>query len=389
MKFFKALIITFSCLCIPFCASASQKFKSFQIEDFELAMQGPVTRFVFMIKDNVFLNTESKTPSFLETLGNAALSPVHYLFQANLYDTSNAGPAINLGHVFDYTDKSPVKTWASVIATPSSLILGSCLKGLSLLMHKEARNHNSAISLYFKDKTPPSKANYNVLEKCNLAPFSKQRSMCLNLPKGPLVHPNIKNDIKALKEIAKIFKKYNIPFWLDDGTCLGAYRHAGLIAWDYDVDLSILQADFENAKAALKELDPELYILQDWSGSDRPKSYLRVFVKENASLIDVYTYDISAEKGTVRYIFSLENSFFIPEKWKSRERKLMTPKPISWLFPLKKASFEGVEVYVPNQIEKWLQSKYGKDISPARIWDEKKQQYLKVEGHPYWETSPI
>ncbi len=389
MKYHKALTVFLYALCAPFLASASPKLKSFQIEDFELAMQGPVTRFIFIIKDNAYLNTESEDPSLLEAIGNAALSPIHYLFQANRYDTSKPGPATNLGHVFDYKKNRALKTWTSVIATPSSLILGSCLKGLSLLVHKDSRIHQEAIGLYFKDKTPPSKANYNVLEKCGLASFSQEVSPCLNLPKGPLVHPSIKEDIKGLKAISKIFKKYNIPFWLDDGTCLGAYRHAGLIAWDYDVDMSILQPDFENAKAALQELDPELYVLQDWSGSVSPRTYLRVFVKKNSSLIDIYTYNISPEKGTVNYIFSLEHSFFIPEKWKARERNLVHPKPISWLFPLKKTSFEGVEVYVPNQAEKWLQSKYGEDISPARTWDEKKQQYLKVEGHPYWEKSPI
>src|SRR5690606_9383215 len=52
----------------------------------------------------------------------------------------------------------------------------------------------------------------------------------------------------ALAEIAAIFKKANIPFWVDCGTCLGAYRYGGIIPWDHDIDISILEPDSDNAR---------------------------------------------------------------------------------------------------------------------------------------------
>ena len=36
-----------------------------------------------------------------------------------------------------------------------------------------------------------------------------------------------------------LFEKYDIRYWLDDGTLLGIIRDGGFIPWDHDVDLGI------------------------------------------------------------------------------------------------------------------------------------------------------
>lgn len=373
----------------PILAHPEAKLKQFQIEDFELAMQGPAARAVFLVKDNTFLNTTSKNPRLLEKLSELAFSPVHYLFQGQ-YVSEDAETSETLSEsVFKYREPSHLKTWLSVALVPASILTGSLFKGLALTIHKETRETLRLATQAQLSTTPPTKPNYPVREKLGLEPFCEASPACLELPRGPLVHPEIKDDIEALKAIAHCLKTYNIPFWLDDGTCLGAYRHAGVIAWDHDVDMSILKPDFENARKALSSLDRSLYELQDWSGDCCPGTYLRVLVKSNSSLIDIYTYDIDLEKNEVRYIYALEDSLFVPKKWKDRERKLTSPKPAAWLFPLKKICFDGAYVYVPNETEKWLQSKYGPDISPAKVWSVDKEMYLKVEGHPYWKNNTI
>lgn len=45
--------------------------------------------------------------------------------------------------------------------------------------------------------------------------------------------------LKNLMDIKKIFDKYNIEFWLDWGTLLGAVRGGRIIEWDNDVDLGV------------------------------------------------------------------------------------------------------------------------------------------------------
>lgn len=53
------------------------------------------------------------------------------------------------------------------------------------------------------------------------------------------------NKLYHLFEIlTDIFKSNNIQYFADGGTLLGAIRHQGIIPWDDDIDLSIIQDNF-------------------------------------------------------------------------------------------------------------------------------------------------
>ena len=41
--------------------------------------------------------------------------------------------------------------------------------------------------------------------------------------------------------ISRLFKKHEIPYWVTAGTLLGCVRHKGLIPWDDDIDISIME----------------------------------------------------------------------------------------------------------------------------------------------------
>lgn len=367
-------------LSYSFCVPTASK--AFQFEDFELAAQGYAAKVVFAVKENTFLNTHNAEAPALEQAGDYLLTPVRYLFHGKDYNGDEITPSCTY-------EKSTIKskTLASIIALPTSLVTGSLLKGLSYLLSPRTRAFQEAL----KAKAPHAIETKTALYKSLGIPqlFSSHFAPCLHLPRGPFVYPQVTHDIKALQQIAHYLSLGSVPYWLDDGTCLGAYRHGGVIPWDYDIDLAILEPDFDNAKAALSGLDPTLYSVQDWSGALCPKTYLRVFVHKTMTLIDIYCYRIDSEKRTVRYLYALEDSPYVAQKWKDRERHLMVDIPYEKLFPLKKIFFEGFEVNVPGSVEEWLHEKYGENLAPARLWDSLLEEYVKDECHPYWNQSPI
>jgi len=62
-------------------------------------------------------------------------------------------------------------------------------------------------------------------------------------------------NLKILKEIDRLCKKYDISYTLDAGTLLGAIRHNGFIPWDDDADIAMTRANWQLFKrVALREL---------------------------------------------------------------------------------------------------------------------------------------
>ena len=64
-------------------------------------------------------------------------------------------------------------------------------------------------------------------------------------------------NLKLLKEIDRICRKYKIKYALDSGTLLGAIRHGGFIPWDDDVDVVFTRANYEMFKKVARRELPE------------------------------------------------------------------------------------------------------------------------------------
>ncbi len=70
-------------------------------------------------------------------------------------------------------------------------------------------------------------------------------------------------NLKMLKEIDRICRKYHIQYMLDAGTLLGAVRHKGFIPWDDDVDVVFTRENYERfARVVRKELPEGLEFLE-------------------------------------------------------------------------------------------------------------------------------
>lgn len=85
-----------------------------------------------------------------------------------------------------------------------------------------------------------------------------------------------KAQIKIAKEIKRICEKNNINYFLDAGSMLGAVRHKGFIPWDDDMDIGMLDKDYQKfLQLAPKELGEEFFL----DNYELDKDYGLVFSK--------------------------------------------------------------------------------------------------------------
>ena len=66
----------------------------------------------------------------------------------------------------------------------------------------------------------------------------------------------------VLSEIGRICRKYDLNWYADSGTMLGAVRHKGYIPWDDDIDISMFRGDYDKfMEVARGELSDDYVIL--------------------------------------------------------------------------------------------------------------------------------
>ncbi|MCC6127747.1 MAG: LicD family protein [Chlamydiae bacterium] len=345
----------------------------------------PLVCAYYAIGGSLFLNTAGSDAIGLERAGDFFLAPIQYLLGGQTASKTEEGEWI-YSQRFDYQSAFWIKTGACIMVSPIALPLGVALKGLACL------------SSECRDRMALRKSAYlNPQIKSNLEQY-KQWGIVFKDPKWHSSQGHVRRlgdeqhlsaEKKALEEVGRLLTEAGIPWWVDCGTCLGAYRYGGVIPWDEDIDIAVLLPDFDNVRRTLLKLDPQKYLVQDWSGRLNPQNYFKIFVRETATLIDIYHFAIEPDSQTIRYILSLETNCLFPEWVKIRERRFIAPVSYSVVFPLKKMLFDGIEVFVPNDPKKYLQRYYGENLDPAKVYDPRTNHYEKALDHPYWQRAYV
>ena len=211
---------------------------------------------------------------------------------------------------------------------------------------------------------------------------------------------------ELLKFFDNICRKYDLEYWLDFGTLLGAVRHEDFIPWDDDLDVGMLREDYYRFLEVFpKELEKSgLKNLEAWfkepSWDLNSKRWYQINCKHPSHNgkyvgIDVFPYDFITDfdEGYVERFHKLRPNFF--DTWKGdvslKEAidsscshlnlslnqteyfiggvdggRFIASSPFKILYtkdllPLKRVKFGPYEFLAPNNPDKYLIEIYGKN----------------------------
>ena len=228
-------------------------------------------------------------------------------------------------------------------------------------------------------------------------------------PEGSQLRQHQLRMLEMLKYFDDLCQKHGIRYWLSSGNCLGLVRHGGFIPWDDDIDVEMLREDYLKLEKVFKETDD--YVLQTWKND---KYYLNPFAKmrDKHSFMEEHGHDeLYKYRGVFIDVFQIEKAprylsnayevirwiylFPLRHSEKKWERKVFillkylyffsipicrfcfgwlpnnkyrhsygegwvdNIRDIDEIFPLKRAIFDGVEVFVPNNVDIYLEKIYG------------------------------
>ena len=189
-----------------------------------------------------------------------------------------------------------------------------------------------------------------------------------------LVYPESQDVLKCyqiLYDITTLFEKYNIEYYIDGGTLLGAVRHKGLIPWDDDLDVEVLQKN----ESVLKSDNFKRILNKKGYDIIQYRLGYKIF-KINGRNIENYKW---------KYPFL---DVFISKIEDGRTKLVLSDKDNQWdkchflkdeLYPLKKYKFGKIEVNGPNNPYEYLTKCYGKDWNSVKYqeWNHKNETRIQ------------
>lgn len=93
-------------------------------------------------------------------------------------------------------------------------------------------------------------------------------------------------NLEVLAEIDRICIKYNIEYFADWGTLLGAVRHGGFVPWDDDLDIGMKRAEYVKFRAVADKELPDNYVIHDYERKDNYWEFLVKVVNNDKICFD-------------------------------------------------------------------------------------------------------
>lgn len=158
-----------------------------------------------------------------------------------------------------------------------------------------------------------------------------------------------------VQNISRAFDKFNVRYWIDYGTLLGAYRINDILPYDHDADISFLfSSNPSRAFFALKKNGMHVNGLQARYG-DVSLDFIR-WKATNTTL--------GANSEVILHKYYPP---FVKDNFIIRNHHKLESIPLSWIAPTGKINFHGVDVAIPNDPEKVLAFRYPWTFGKIRL----------------------
>ena len=240
--------------------------------------------------------------------------------------------------------------------------------------------------------------------------------------------------LEMLLEFDAICQKYNLQYWLDSGSLLGAVRHQGFIPWDDDIDLAMPVEDYNKfQEIAQDELSENIFFQTQKTDKHFKLDYMKLR-SNKATIIEFHEkeQEVNYHQGVFVDIFPMltvpkttfhqefydetfkliravspvtlhtpngkdfpdvreklvESLELMHEGWEKKDTKVIysgkMPDIAAWfdfeeIFPLKKISFEGLEFYAPKNPQHYLSENYSFDYMELPPEEKRVIHALKIE----------
>ena len=169
------------------------------------------------------------------------------------------------------------------------------------------------------------------------------------------------NDVNELYDLLQIviceLDKSKTEYIITGGTLLGAVRHGGLIPWDDDADLAILNKDVPQLLNILKPLeDLDIISYEHYKGN-----VIVVKFKESKISLDLFLMrkyqNVLDDEEMYKYLFPFNMQY--PNEWFYEHE----------LYPLKQYIFGPLIISGPNNYENFLNRTYNNWQTVASKWN--------------------
>ncbi len=112
--------------------------------------------------------------------------------------------------------------------------------------------------------------------------------------------------LDMLRELDRICRKLEIPYFLVCGSALGTVKYGGFIPWDDDLDVALYRADYQKLLEKGPELLPEGLFLQNFRTDPQfPQIYSKLR-RDNTTFVEPAVRHLAMHQGVFLDIFPLD-----------------------------------------------------------------------------------